>query len=502
MVTVNEPTPLTHTITSTDVLCFGDATGTITIIGSGGVGGYWYELYNPYQVDSNGQFTGLSAGTYTGVVIDANGCRDTTAVDTIFQPTQIVLSAPTIQNIDCFGDSTGSIGIGATDGTGAKTLTLAGPVNDPIGQPSPANFQNLPAGIYIITATDANACTVTTLVTLTQNPELFFSSITNTEETCFGDSTAVISFQGAGGVSPYTYVFGGVLPASTQTTYSGLTTGTYNIELIDDLGCRADTNYTLDGPEEINFSEFEITPTTCLDTEDGKLNVTARGGRGGRYTYSLEPGFIVNTNGAFRDLAPRTYVLRTSDTAGCFIDTTVVIPLPSNPMVVTLTKDDLGCHGIGNEGRARAEVGGGTPPYTYLWSSTPAQTSSEAVGLYQGLYTVDVVDGNGCLVRDTLVIEPGPCCQEVFLPNAFSPNGDGRNDEFRALSTAGIELEQFEVYNRWGIRVWQTNNMRSGWNGEYDGERAATGTFYYVFRYRCLTDGQTYTMKGDVVLVR
>jgi gliding motility-associated-like protein len=502
MVTVNEPTPLTHTITSTDVLCFGDATGTITIIGSGGVGGYSYELYNPFQTSGTGQFTGLSAGTYTGVVIDANGCRDTTAVDTIFQPTQIVLSAPTIQNIDCFGDSTGSIGIGATDGTGAKTLTLAGPVNDPIGQPSPANFQNLPAGIYIITATDANACTVTTLVTLTQNPELFFSSITNTEETCFGDSTAVISFQGAGGVSPYTYVFGGVLPASTQTTYSGLTTGTYNIELIDDLGCRADTNYTLDGPEEINFSEFEITPTTCLDTEDGKLNVTARGGRGGRYTYSLEPGFIVNTNGAFRDLAPRTYVLRTSDTAGCFIDTTVVIPLPSNPMVVTLTKDDLGCHGIGNEGRARAEVGGGTPPYTYLWSSTPAQTSSEAVGLYQGLYTVDVVDGNGCLVRDTLVIEPGPCCQEVFLPNAFSPNGDGRNDEFRALSTAGIELEQFEVYNRWGIRVWQTNNMRSGWNGEYDGERAATGTFYYVFRYRCLTDGQTYTMKGDVVLVR
>jgi len=501
MVTVNEPTPLTHSITSTDVLCFGDMTGTITIVGSGGVGGYSYELYNPFQTSGTGQFTGLGAGTYTGVVIDANLCRDTTAVDTISQPTQIVFGTATTQNIDCFGASTGSIGIGATGGTGAKTLTLTGPVNQGPSA-SPANFQNLPAGTYTITARDANNCTVSTIVTLTQNPELFFSSITNTEETCFGDSTAVISFQGAGGVSPYTYIFDGVLPASAQTTYSGLTTGTYNIELIDALGCQVDTNYTLDGPEEINFTEFEITPTTCLDTEDGKLQVAARGGRGGRYTYSLEPGFIVNTSGLFRDLAPRTYVLRTSDTAGCFIDTTVVIPLPTNPMVVSITKDDLGCHGIGNEGRARAEVRDGTPPYTYLWSSTPAQTSSEAVGLYQGLYTVDVVDGQGCLVRDTLVIEPGPCCQEVFLPNAFSPNGDGRNDEFRVLSTAGIELEQFEVYNRWGIRVWQTSNVRSSWNGEYDGERAATGTFYYVLRYRCLTDGQTYTMKGDVVLVR
>jgi gliding motility-associated-like protein len=336
---------------------------------------------------------------------------------------------------------------------------------------------------------------------------LFFSSITNTEEICFGDSNAVITFQGSGGVGPYSYVFNnGIAPGtpnpSTQTTYGGLTTNIYNIEVIDALGCTYDSNYQILGPERINFPVFIITPTTCLDTEDGKITVEAAGGRGGRYTYSLEPGFYVNTNGLFRDLPPRQYTLRTTDTAGCFIDTTVDVPLPSNPLVVSITKEDLGCHGRGNEGKATANTIGGTPPYTYLWSSTPVQTTPSVSGLYQGFHTVDVVDANGCLVRDTLVIEPGPCCQEVFLPNAFSPNGDGRNDEFRILSTAGIKLQQFEVRNRWGERIWQSNNVRSSWDGTVDGEPVDIGTYYYIMRYQCLTDGQDYTMKGDVIVVR
>ena len=171
-------------------------------------------------------------------------------------------------------------------------------------------------------------------------------------------------------------------------------------------------------------------------------------------------------------------------------------------MLVSITKEDLGCHGRGNEGKAEAVVTGGTPPYTYLWNSTPAQTTSRATGLYQGFHTVDVVDANGCLERDTVIIEPGPCCQEVFLPNAFSPNNDGRNDEFRILSTAGIELQQFEVRNRWGVKIWESSNTRSSWDGTYGGEAVNIGTYYYVLRYKCLTDGQDYTMKGDVIIVR
>ena len=262
----------------------------------------------------------MAGTTYQGVVMDSNGCRDTSAVIIITEPTQIAFTSLTKQDIDCFGLSTGSISASVSGGTGQVDITIPGRPS----QTSPATFNNVAAGIYIVTATDVNGCTSTSSITVIENPQIFFSSITNIEETCYGDGTAAITFQGAGGVGPYTYRFNGgnapgTMPFNTQTTYTGLGGGTYQIEITDNLGCTYDSNYTLSGPDRINFPTFIITATTCLDTEDGKLTVGAAGGRGSVYNYSLEPGFYVNTSGIFRDLAPRQYTLRTTDTAGCFI---------------------------------------------------------------------------------------------------------------------------------------------------------------------------------------
>ncbi len=505
LVTVTQPTAVTQSFVTRDVTCFGGNDGFIRLTASGGVGNYTYGLIpTSPALTSVDSFTNLFAGSmYLGIVSDSNGCIDTSNVNiTINQPTQMVFTLVTKTDIECFGASTGSISVASNMGTGAHTYSL----NPNLGTQVGGNFTNIPAGTYVVTATDANGCTITTSVTVTENPRIFFSSITNTEERCFGDGQASISFEATGGVSPFRYIFDvtGTNPQgpNTQTTYDSLSTGIYVIRAIDALGCQYDSSYALTGPDRITYTQFEITPTNCLDTDDGKLTVRATGGRGTVYNYSLEPGFKVNTDGMFRDLEAGEYSLRVTDTAGCFIDTTAIIPLPTNPLVVSITKEDLGCHGRGNEGRATANATGGTPPYTYLWSSTPVQTSPIAEGLYQGLHTVDVVDARGCLVRDSIFIQPGECCEEVFLPNAFSPNADGRNDEFRILSSAGIELQQFEIRNRWGIRVWQTNNLRYGWDGLYNGDDAPIGTYYYVVRYKCLTDGKEYTIKGDVIIVR
>jgi len=504
-ITITQPPLLTHSVSSTNVLCFGDTTGTITLSGSGGVSPYSYGLIpNVGSQQSAGVFSGLGASTYTGIVTDSNGCTDTTAPVVITQPTQVLFTSVTQQDVECFGAATGAINAAASGGTGLVTISMTGPTSLP-SQPSPASFNNLLAGVYTVTATDANGCTSVTNITLLQNPEILLS-ITPQEPTCWYSEDGCITFTASGGVSPFTYIFdltGAPQGPSGQTQYCNLGTGTYVIRAIDALQCTHDTSYVLPGPDPITFTQFEITPTTCLDTEDGKLTVRATGGRGNVYTYSLNPGFYVNTSGLFRDLAPQGYTLRTTDTAGCILDTAVLIPLPNNPLVVSVTKEDLGCHGRGNEGKAEAIASGGTAPYTYFWNSTPVQTSARAVGLYQGMHTVDVVDAAGCLVRDTVVIEPGPCCQEVFLPNAFSPNGDGRNDEFRILSSAGIELLQFEVRNRWGMKVWETNNVRSSWDGNYNGKPApGAASYHYVLRYKCLTDGQEYLKKGDVTIVR
>jgi gliding motility-associated-like protein len=238
-----------------------------------------------------------------------------------------------------------------------------------------------------------------------------------------------------------------------------------------------------------------------VDTEDGKVFVTGTGGRGG-YKYYVTPGLHINKSGIFTGLATGIYTLRVIDTSGCEYVTYFTINPPANPLNDVITKTDLACYGVGNEGSATANVAGGTPPYTYLWSTEPQQTTAKATTLYFGYYDVIITDANGCEIRDTVYIEEGPCCDVAFIPNAFSPNGDQNNDEFRVLTTAGVELIQLEIYDRWGKRVWATIDYRKGWDGNIEGKQAPVDTYYYILRYKCTRDNGSYTKKGDVLLIR
>jgi gliding motility-associated-like protein len=194
--------------------------------------------------------------------------------------------------------------------------------------------------------------------------------------------------------------------------------------------------------------------------------------------------------------------LTIKDSAGCHFDTVLSVNLIPNPFDIFITKKDLTCFGTGTEGWAEANPQGGIAPYTFIWSTSPPQFSARAENLYFGYYFVESTDGNGCVSKDSVYIEPGPCCEEVFVPNAFSPNGDGKNDVFKVATSAGIELIQFDIYDRWGNRVWSTNDFRSGWDGIYRGADQSMNVFYYIFRYKCLTDGEKYIKKGDILLLR
>ncbi len=229
-----------------------------------------------------------------------------------------------------------------------------------------------------------------------------------------------------------------------------------------------------------------------------------RQGQGGRgeFTYYLRPGLHINKNGLFYNLHEGIYTLTIKDSADCHFDTILVIGPPQFPMTSNMTKKDIGCFGIGNEGWANVSVTGGVQPITYLWSTSPSQNNETAIDLRYGYYFVDITDANGCAIKDTVYIEPGPCCEEVFIPNAFSPNGDGMNDIFKITTSTGMELIKFEVYDRWGNKIWGTHDPARGWDGTYRGTDESMNTFYYIFWYKCLTDGQTYMRKGDVILVK
>jgi gliding motility-associated-like protein len=495
---INQPPTLSiQLIDSNNVTCANGNNGSIEVIANGGTPQYVYTIFPSGDTSSSGVFNNLNTGTYTIQASDDNGCSTQLSPITLSSPAPIVFTSVIPNNISCYGDSTGSINVAALGGVGI----IAFSINPNLGvQNQNGVFTNLPANSYIIIATDAIGCTNTTFTSLTQNPALTFASIIYTEPICYGDSNGTINAIGNGGNGTIYYQLNNGLQ-SLIGWYPNLPAATYTLTITDVLGCTKDSSYQLIQPDPLGLESFTFTPITCKENRDAKAYVKGKGGKG-FYTYYIRPGLHISHTGYFGNLTTGTYTLTIKDTNGCEFDTLIQITPPGSFITVNVTKQDLTCYGIGNEGWAKANVIGGEAPYNYTWSTNPLQNTEEAIGLYFGYYFLTVSDANDCVVKDTIYIEPGPCCEQVFLPNAFSPNGDGRNDVFKITTTAGIELKQFSVFDRWGNEVWKTYNFRDTWDGSYDGEYEDMNTFFYVFKYKCLTDGNIYMKKGDIMLVR
>ncbi|HNF70802.1 MAG TPA: gliding motility-associated C-terminal domain-containing protein [Chitinophagaceae bacterium] len=143
-----------------------------------------------------------------------------------------------------------------------------------------------------------------------------------------------------------------------------------------------------------------------------------------------------------------------------------------------------------------------TPGAHYLWQDL--STESVYTITKEGTYWVSV-ELNGCTGSDSIDVDylDHSCNCNVFIPNAFSPNHDGLNEEFRFLcSPENIELKDFVVMNRWGNPVFVAQNINDSWNGRYLGSDAEAGTYYYLLRYTCTLTGKSYQLQGDVLLIR
>jgi gliding motility-associated-like protein len=216
----------------------------------------------------------------------------------------------------------------------------------------------------------------------------------------------------------------------------------------------------------------------------------------------LRPRIQINHYGIFDGLTAGTYTVSIRNANDCQLDTVVTVGEDPMNFFLSTSHHDLGCTGWGYEGSAEVFTQGGVSPFTYLWNTSPVQTGSKITDLYYGWYIVSVTDATGCTLKDTVQILPGNCCEEIFIPSAFTPNGDGINDEWKLVTSTGMALKEFAVYNRWGQRVWNTSDQRNSWKGLYQNRDAEAGTYYYILRYTCLTDQKEYTRRGDVMLIR
>jgi gliding motility-associated-like protein len=453
---------------STNVTCFNACDGTANTTINGGTGPFNYTWAPSGGNGANA--TGLCAGTYTVTVTDANNCSSSTTV-TITQPTQVSIS-PIAPITICSGACT-NLNASGSGGTGTLTYVW-NPGNLP-GQ----QVQVCPTTTttYTVTVTDANSCSTTSTVVVTVRPPLAVNANTSQAVVCPGVCATLTAMGSGGNGGPYTYSWapGGMTGSAIQVCPS--TTTTYTVTVSDNCTQPVSTGtvaITVNPPPVVAIttpvSSGCESPGFCTDffttTAATTYNWTFQGGNPSTSNVQ-NPSQICFANPGAYDVT-----LSIVDANGCSATTSVpgMITVHPDPVAAFTWSPTSPTALFGLVNFTDQSIGANQWQWFFDPNSQTA-TSNLQNPTYTytdtGLYYVSLIaiSPEGC--RDTVVmgLEVKPD-YTFFVPNAFTPNGDGRNDIF---IPEGIYWDpssyDFYVFDRWGMQIFHTNKVTEGWNG-------------------------------------
>ncbi len=476
--------------------CFGEGSGGMSVVASGGVAGYSYLWSNNTISAAN---SGLTANPYTVTITDANSCS-TVLSGTITEPTEVSITSTVVNSISCFGGSNGAISTSVIGGTTPYSFSWS------TGS-SFAAIAALDASTYTVTVTDANGCTKTSVTPLSQPTQLIASVQVDSNVACFGENTGGLTVAGTGGTSPYSYnwsnsgtnasiaaissgsysvtvtdnngcstqssgsvtqpasalalvitadsnascfgeatggasstTIGGTAPYSydwsnnvTQANNPGIAEGTYTLTVTDNNGCTSSSSVTITEPTQLVASIASNSPISCFGADDGALTVGATGGTAlNNYAFAWSNG---PTQASISALAPGTYTVTVTDDNGCMDVVSGTMIEPAALQVSTSVDSNVSCFGLGNGG-ATASGSGGTGAYTYSWSNSG--TTASISSLAPGTYTVTMTDANNCpSVTETVsIIEPTALDASIASSTDVSCN-NGSDGSATATETGG-----------------------------------------------------------------
>ncbi|QTN37773.1 T9SS type A sorting domain-containing protein [Cryomorphaceae bacterium] len=390
-ITVTQSTSLSAVASATNVNCFGDATGMVSVVVSGGTMPYSYMWSNGATTASIDNL--ISGGSYFVDVTDANGCMVTSNVVTITGPTSpLAASLVSVQDVfTCFGDNTGFIDISVTGGTTPYSFSWS---NGATVQ----NPQDLFAGGYQVTVTDANGCQTFIKGLVVDQPSQLLATVAKaTDVDCNGATTGSIDLAPAGGTAPYSFNWSN--GANTEDL-SNLGAGTYSVTVTDANGCTATNTVVISEPDMLAVTIDATTNPSCNSGMDGMIMSTITGGTM-PYTITWSDGVtgIEDRTG----LAAGVYIINVTDACGATVSASTTLTEPSL-LTATTVATDVDCFGA-NNGTVDVTVTGGTMPYTYNWGG--GITSEDRTNLAPGTYTVIITDANGCSTTASAVVN-GP----------------------------------------------------------------------------------------------
>ena len=468
--------------TNASINCAGDSTGVIIATAEGGLGSYIYTLQDgtgtditPAPVQSSpGVFTDLPVGTYQ-VQVDSGDCLSISSQTTITEPALPLTASFTVTDVTCTGSNDGIMEITASGGTGVIKYAISPQLNQFFDSPI---FEDLAPGTYQAISQDELGCFVILDFTIAQPIPVTLTLVPNSiiPEICNGDLDGEFSIEISGGTLPYsvslddingTYTTGTL--TQTQFDFTGLAGGDHIVYVRDAQGCESEWNITfppsvlIDPMVQVDYGCVNnLSTNTVTVTVDASVNPSD-------LDYSLNGG-TYQTSNIFTNVPPGLgHYVDVRHTNGCIQRTDTFDITAYDPLVLVLEDGAL------NE--IVAVASGGSGDYEFTLNGVSYGTTNTFLIYESGDYTVTVTDSNGCFASATRYFE----YIDVCIPNYFTPNNDGVQDEWGPGCTDQYRDMTFDIFDRYGRKV-VTLRVGQKWDGTYNGVELPTGDYWYVVR--------------------
>jgi gliding motility-associated-like protein len=396
--------PIIGSATANNVLCPYSTDGVIDLSASGG-----YPTPNLTYLWSNGStnqdISSLAPGAYMVTITDDRGCTRTVN-STVGSPPPIEITE-TVTKPTCNGGQDGAIQLQVLGGTSPYSYNW----NNGAGFVATNLLSNIPIGDYTVTVRDANSCLYDHVVQVRElELALVPGSNTFTQPSCYGGNDGSITISISNGLAPYQYNYNngaGFVPSNTLT---GLTVGSYTVNVRDANGCQGQFVVDVTEPTLLE-AQASAQNSSCFGADDGQATATATGGTG-VYTYLWSNG---DTRSTATNLLPGTHTVTVTDANGCTATATTSTTEPAELYIDNIEVQNALCFGA-TDGTLIVSASGGSAPYEYSTDNTTYQASNSLAGLQAGTYTVYVRDANGCAVTQSatitqpfqLVVNAGP----------------------------------------------------------------------------------------------
>ncbi len=467
-----------------------------------------YQLYwtaGTPQADTNFffQVQNLCAG-WTEFSVSQDGvCFYKDSID-IPAPPPISIDLTAETDATCHGDSNGSLEVMASGGTSGYTFQWEN------GPASPV-FNGIGADTYTVTVTDSHNCIQLDSFEV-HEPDTLIAQIdlSGTHNlSCGSSNDGIIIIDVSGGnAGGYTFLWNPDVSSIYQAV--NLAAGHYLITVTDPKGCSDTTSYNLTSPPPIVVTWPDVAPPKCFGDET-VLQIDEVSGGSGNYTFNINGGQLLNIGDPV--LIPSgIYIVSVFDDRGCSTDTTYIIMEP-NPILVSIGPDNPIIN-LGDSLFISGQVDQSDNPIDMtLWTSVEPVSCPTCEGTWvfnftPTIYTWTVTDVNGCQGSASVTVDVD-LNRDVYMPNVFSPNNDGRNEDFRIYSGPGVELINYlNIYDRWGNLVHSETNLlpsptgAGDWDGTFKGESLDPGVYVYVTKITFIDNHTSLVYRGDITLIK